>query len=333
MKRWIGQYQSVGERPLTEDEVEQLRKAVRRPRYLVAPAWIIGIAGIPIAFMGMMILDDLGLIWLGVTFAILLMTLMVVLPLKLRDARKQAKAAKIDLKVGVVEIFEVPTRGVGETIPPRFDEPDDDWDDDPDNPPYELDSPPRGRQIEVLKGTGMWLTEGSKPVKGYRTLYVSSVAEASSPASEAAFPQRFDYNDILDAAEAERHLTDEEREELRGFIKTMPRFPYFYAFMTFYLFFGLAAGIMNSSWLNTIRVICFAALAVAYVYGWFKFMEAFKGTRDLKRDLKRGIVLRRDTSKLDDQSAWSKHRSIEVLPRSELVWTNDGKPATWRKYK
>lgn len=327
MQRWIGEYKSIGKRPLTEQEIQSLSRAIRKPRLLVIPTWFIGIVGIPVTAMSMMILEELHLALLGVFVAIVVMGSMISLPLLLRDARKQAKCAKNDLKEGVVETFEVPPTAMDDAGL-ELEDNEDDWDDDPDNFP-EDSHPPIGSAIEVLKGSGTLISVNGKPSKNRPILIVSSVANPPHNPAPSAIPTRHTFNEQTGVAESERQLTSEEHKEINAFIAKSGKFPYFFAFLSLYTAGQLTASVLQGFSKAPVQIVCFGALGVFFVYIWFNFIKQMLRRRAIKKDLKRGFVTSHDTSL--GRSTRGKATIIEFLPLSDVVWTVDGKPADWRK--
>lgn len=313
-ERWFGEYQSVGERPLREDERADILREVEKFRALTKWLGIAVVLGLLCWVVGFGLSPFIGTwgVWLIIpgTIAILYGSL------NARDAKRAAAFFQSELDAGKVEQFEIPL-------------------DNRPMPGFEIENArpvkPMIWRFEAFSPTGRLVRVPDDP-KGELVLDIRGVAQTPTKSERSAFPTKLIVESSVSQSVASvRTLTSAEVNEINAFRdRFSPRHCQFAVLAFLYCSFGAVFLPFQINEDLQLRVGGSMAYGVIAALIWFfnrtkiwNFVQLRKDTRQAEAYV---VPLEHEIYRLEGIRG-----TVEYLPNSKFVWTIDGEPAWWRK--
>lgn len=314
-ERWFGEYQSVSERPLREDERAAISKEVEKFR--VRSKWLkaAAIAGL-ICFvipLGLSPFIGTGGIWLVVPGAIALLYG----SLNVRDAKRTAALFQSELDSGKVEQFEIPL-------------------DNRPLPAFDIAGPEGGEKpviwrFEAYSPTGRLVRVPDDP-KGELILGIKDVAQAPARLNIETFPSKLIVEPSdSQAAGSVRPLAQAEIQEINAIRASFsPKHSQLAVLAFLYCSFGAVFLPFQKEEDPQLRFGGSVAYGVVAVLVLFFNRSKIWNFIKLRQDARQAeaYILPHDHEIYQVGGA---RGTIEYLPHSKLVWTINGEPAWWRK--
>lgn len=331
---WCAGLPLVQQRPLTLEERDDLRREVvrRRGRGIGIVALFL-VLGTLFAFAAARTSPTAEAAQSVLTVGLILL-LMVGLPatiLLARDAFRQSKALSRDLKAGTVKRFAGPLPDVSH-----------------DRTLQQLRQrgllsagPGEDGALEVLSASGRIWRVHDRPVAGWLVTQTVEVAETPPFAHIAAqWLQPVRKEDGATLFAGARDLSAAECEELcryarRLWLRLLP----LALGLTLWLCMPITVLIVRGNLYSRLDWIRFVFLAAVTISCDVSFAASLLASRRLRRDERAGRVLivrlEGDTPLETEANAEPpvEAGTIELLPVSRWVWTENGSPATWRKLR
>lgn len=307
IERWSGPFRSVGERDLTQEEAATLERKL--------PTWFGPVTRTAsFLWMACAVLGGLEFGEIGIGFAILSMFLLPVFVVWARDRDGNWRRDRIDAAYGKVERFERQAR------PQPLD----------DDAERDAKLAAEEASFDILPRSGRVIASNGMPVQGRRYVWVSSVS-ATEPSDRTLFPKRVEHTALTGNSMLQtRPMAPGEIDEVQRFATRIGRTASLPGLIATY--FAIVLVIRSATdRIDTVLLALGGYFAVRSAWFWWTKYRRTELLSRIREDIENGYVaLIEPGSELRVTRALKSSR-LEILPKSQRLWTIDGQVANWRK--